>query len=221
MDLAALGEAALTRHDAWAPLLVFSAGVLSSVGPCVAPRFVAVSAIAGASARPALVVAAFIGGLVAAYAAIGAALVAIADVVEIAAWVYGAVAIALVVGGLWTVARAHAHTDTCEHAPQAPPGRTTLARTALLGASFAFVVSPCCTPIVLAVVAATTTWGGPLHGAELLAFFGLGHSLPLVVSGVAGARIAAWAARRRLDQAVAIASGTMMFALGLYYAALA
>jgi cytochrome c biogenesis protein CcdA len=217
MDLYAQSVGAISEHSLYAPVLVFAMGVLSSVGPCVAPRFMALAACVTGNKNAATTVAAFVGGLIAAYVLFGAAISLVADLQVFASSIYAVVALALVIGGMYTLwhARAAGH---CDHPPV--PGVLTWWRTALFGASFAFVVSPCCTPFIIAILVLTARMGSPALGMGLLAVFALGHCVPLLAYGIAGGRLNTLLARFRLDQAAAIASGTLMLALGAYYVVL-
>ncbi|HTV74131.1 MAG TPA: cytochrome c biogenesis protein CcdA, partial [Candidatus Acidoferrales bacterium] len=184
MDFFAQGMQAVATRSALAPVLVFSAGVLSSFGPCVAPRFIAVVSCAGSStSRMPAVVGAFLGGLVAAYAAFGFAASLVGRLVDIASWTYGAVALALLVGGILTLVRASPH-DHCHADHEVPPRALSFGGVFLLGASFAFVIAPCCTPLLATIIAYTSDVGDPVYGASMLAIFALGHGLPVGLLGL-------------------------------------
>lgn len=217
MDLYAQSVGAISGRSVYAPALVFAMGVASSVGPCVAPRFLALAACVTGNKNVTRTVTSFIGGLVAAYILFGLTISLISNLQLLASSIYVIVAAALVLGGIYTLWHARSN-DLCDH----PAGPTVLTwwRTALFGASFAFVVSPCCTPFVIAILVLTARVGSPVFGMVLLGFFALGHAVPLVAYGLAGGRLNAMLSRFRLDQAAAIASGTLMLALGSYYVVL-
>lgn len=198
------------------PLSVFSAGVLSSVGPCVAPRFVAVAACTTRSSRPALVLGVFLAGLIGAYASFGFAVALLAGAFAHSSAVYGVVAAALFIGGCAAIARPGDEHDAHGRDKAVPA----LGGVFLLGASFAFVVSPCCTPLVVAILGFASGLGRPLEGAALLALFALGHAAPLILCGGTAARAAALLRRRALTQAASVAGGGLMLGLAGYYALL-
>jgi cytochrome c-type biogenesis protein len=91
----------------------------------------------------------------------------------------------------------------------------------LLGASFALVLSPCCTPLVIVILAYTSTSGDPWYGSALLAIFAVGHALPLLGIGAGAQRVGALLARPRLKSATSTAAATLMLSLAAYYAVLA
>jgi cytochrome c biogenesis protein CcdA len=130
--------------------------------------------------------------------------------------IYAAVALAALAGGAWQLvaARPHIHDE-----PQ-PTSTPSLPAVALLGASFAFVVSPCCTPLVVAIAAYAANAADPWYGVALLATFGLGHTVPLFVTAFGGVRFGLFLGRMLHAQAVGIVSGAMMLGLGAYYALL-
>ena len=164
IDAVAEGLRAVAMRSPFAVPLVFAAGVVTSAGPCVAPRYVAVAALANGARRPLLPTALFAGGLVAAYAVLALAAGAIGTLRLQSAWTYGALSAVLVIAGAVTVLRgesACADARACSHHVErgkpAPLGGAFL-----LGASSALVVSPCCTPVIAAIAGLTVAGTRPL-----------------------------------------------------------
>jgi len=203
--------------------LVFAAGMLTSFGPCVAPRYIAVTAIANASRRPVITIGAFVAGLVAAYVFLGFAAGLLGQLWSLSSLIDVALAASLVAGGIITLIRARpaAHA-TCSHdgINAKPLSDGSAGGTFLIGAATALVISPCCTPIVAAIVATSSAIGKPALGAGLLALFALGHAVPLLFSGVFGSFVMRRFAVLTVSQAPSIVAGTLMLALGCYYAVL-
>jgi cytochrome c-type biogenesis protein len=216
LDPVAVSMQAVARRTASAPLLVLVAGVLSSFGPCVAPRFIALSACAAQARRPKLVLLAFLCGLVSAYGSFGLAASLLAGARLYSSAIYLAVALGLFAGGLATIV----HATPAPGRDDAPKAERTLGGVFLLGASFAFVISPCCTPLVAVILAYTSFVGLPLYGAALLALFAIGHALPIVLYGAVSVRVSRAFLRFSLGQAVGVISGALMLALAAYYALL-
>lgn len=213
------GLTAVSTRSGYAPPLVLLAGAVTSVGPCVAPRFIAVAGLAaGKSRRQALVlVLGFVAGLVAAYAAFGAVSSLLVRATQLSTWVYIIVAAALATGGVVTLWRgqnrcAHMHSRARENGAGGA---------LLLGASFAFVVSPCCTPLVLAIVAYTSAAGNPAYGSVMLGCFALGHALPILGVGLGMNGVTSALQRYGVRQAAGVVSATLMLGLAAYYAVLA
>jgi cytochrome c biogenesis protein CcdA len=218
-------NAALHAVSTRSPLaypLVFAAGAVTSIGPCAAPRYVALAAVVNASRRPWRANAAFVAGLAGAYVVLGAAAGALGALWSASRFVYVAMALGLAVAGIATLVRgagaprAHAHEDAA-----ACGGRASAGGTFLLGASSALVVSPCCTPIVAGIAGLTTAGGHAGAGSALLAAFACGHALPVVSAGALGARVAGALRHLAASHAPAVVAGTLMLALAAYYGVLA
>jgi cytochrome c biogenesis protein CcdA len=235
-----LGESlrAAGTRSALAYPLVFGAGIVTSAGPCAAPRYVAVAALAHAARAPWRTVAAFTAGLVAAYVALGAAAGAVGTAAGAlgALWsastvIYALLAAVLLAGGIATLLRAGAQSpgDACAHAGTVRDtrdacrarGSASLGGAFLLGASSVVVVSPCCTPVVAAIAGLTLANDRAAEGVGLLAAFAFGHAVPVACIGALGDRFAGALRRLAASQAPAIVSGSLMLALAAYYGALA
>jgi cytochrome c-type biogenesis protein len=201
---------------------VFLAGAVTSIGPCIAPRYIAITAIANAGRRPLIPTTAFVLGLMGAYAALGFFTGLLGSLWSLSSAIYGGLALGLIAGGCVTLMRA---VEPEPNGHMCAGGAANMPRSVgaifLLGAASAFVVSPCCTPIVAAVVATSTSIGKPLVGTLLLLAYAAGHALPLFFAGRIGAGIGRIIPRGITAQAPAIVGAVLMLALGLYYGALA
>lgn len=206
--------------------LCFAAGMATSVGPCVAPRYIAVAALANGTRRGWCSILAFVAGVIGAYVTLGICAASISGLWTSSGALYTGLAVALAGSGIVTVAGAcgergsHAHDRT----PEPPPGSVISGRFGgpfLLGASSALVVSPCCTPFVAAIAGFTVLSGRAATGAALLAAFACGHAVPLVCAGALGTRLTLLFTRLSCAQAPKVVAGALMLALGCYYGALA
>jgi len=222
IDAVSAGLHAVATRSPLAYPLVFAAGAVTSIGPCSAPRYVALAALVNASGRPARVVTAFVAGLIGAYVVLGVAAGALGALWSASRLVYAALAIALAAGGVVTLLRgghaSHAHAN---RAGGKGSMQASLGGTFLLGASSAFVVSPCCTPIVAGIAGLTTASGHTGVGVALLATFACGHALPIVSAGALGTRVARGLRHVAASHASAVVAGTLMLALAAYYGVLA
>lgn len=222
-----LGESlrAVGSRSALAYPLVFGAGIVTSVGPCAAPRYVAVAALAHAARAPWKIVLAFAAGLVGAYVGLGAAAGAVGALWSASRAVYGALAFALLAGGIVTLLRAALGGDAVgcsgDGAQRGSQGTVSAGGALLLGASSVLVVSPCCTPIVAGIAGLTIATSRTLDGVTLLAAFACGHVVPVALAGALGGRFAVSVRRLAASQAPTIVSGSLMLALAAYYGALA
>ena len=223
IDVIGEGMRAVAMRSPLAYPLVFAAGVATSIGPCAAPRYVAVTALVNASRTPVRVVVAFVAGLVGAYVVLGAG-AGLLGALWAASWAaYALLAVVLGVAGLFTLLRGDGSRHDCsQHAPGGARMRVGIGGTLLLGASSALVVSPCCTPLVAGIAGFTMTNGGhAIAGVALLATFACGHAMPVIGAGALGSRIAFAMRGIAASHAPSVVAGTLMLALAAYYGALA
>jgi cytochrome c biogenesis protein CcdA len=213
LDPLSLGIDALA-HPRIAQLpLLFVTGAATSVGPCIAPRYIAIAALLDRDPRRMRTIVAFLAGLVLAYACLGFGAGVFATVSAHASTIDAVLAAALVGSGVLTIVRP---ARTCAHGAPAPvPAR--LSGVFALGAASAFVVSPCCTPIVAAAVGLAAFDRDPVAGALAVTAFALGHALPLFFAGTLGSFIHRIFGGSDARSATATVSGTLMIALGGYY----
>jgi cytochrome c biogenesis protein CcdA len=211
--------AAVGSRSAYAAPVVFAAGAASSIGPCVAPRFIAVSGLAAGKARgrAAALVFAFIAGLTVTYAAFGAVSSLLGRAMQLSTYTYWAVALTLATGGCIALWRGE---KTCSHARRHDIGESS-GSAMLLGSSFALVVSPCCTPLIVGILAYTSAAGNAGYGSLLLACFALGHALPIVPVALSANGATRILQRYSVQQAASVVSATLMLGLSAYYAVLA
>ena len=222
IDAVTAGLQAVATRSPLAYPLVFAAGAATSIGPCAAPRYVALAALVNASRRPSRIVAAFVAGLIGAYVMLGVAAGALGTLWSASRLVYAALAVVLAVAGITTLLRGGGPSHVHHCPPAGDPGvQASLGGTFLLGASSAVVVSPCCTPIVAGIAGLTTASGHTGLGVALLAAFACGHALPIVFAGVLGTRVASALRHVASSHASATVAGTMMLAVAAYYGVLA
>lgn len=204
---------ALSLHKPQAFALAFGAGAVSSIGPCALPRCIAAAGMTAPTFRA--LASKFVvlqAGLVAGYCIVGLGSAVLAAIVRHSMAFYVVLAGLLCVAGISMLLRDRVQ---CGHSAERAGARS---GTFLMGASFAFVVSPCCTPVVLAVGTLSAT---PLYAAVLMAAFAAGHGVPMLA-----AMLGSQAVRQRLrsgivERIAASFSGTLLLALGAYYAVLA
>jgi cytochrome c biogenesis protein CcdA len=219
IDPLALGVDAIARGDAARLPLAVAAGIATSVGPCVAPRYIALAAVLG-KRRRALTIAAFVTGMLTAYAALGFGTGLLAQVTGHASALYVVLALALAGGGAVTLLR-RGGCERAHHEHPAARAPKRLSGVFSLGAGSAFVVSPCCTPVVAAVIGLGASDANVLARAALLAAFALGHAAPLFAAGSLGALCSRFFRTWETSPAPAVVSGSLMLALGAYYGLLA
>jgi cytochrome c biogenesis protein CcdA len=207
-------------HPVLAPALSFAAGLATSFGPCIAPRFVAIAGLA-ANARGAarwLRVAAFVVGLCTSYVLLGSIAGALGMLAAYSSYVYGALGLGLVVAGVGTLVRMP-HSPACAAAPHRPS--VSQGATFATGFALSAVSSPCCGPIAAALAGTSLASGNAAFGGAMLAAFAFGHAVPLVAVACGSMRVGAFLAARSATPALSTVGGALMVALGTYYGLLA
>jgi hypothetical protein len=199
----------------YAPLAVLALGAATSLGPCAATRTAALAAC-GARGRAAAAAALFLGTWCA-FALIGAFADAAAFALDASRYAYAF--LGLVLAGLGVRLLVRTRGESCAHGERAAEGASP-GPAFLLGAGSVFVVSPCCTPLVM-LIAALTAGGDPRYALILLGAFALGHVLPacLFHETLRGAALRFRSPRARA--ALAAVGAGVLVALGGYYAWLA
>jgi len=202
-----------------AVLGVFMAGAASSLGPCVAPRYLAVAGLSTGTRRPTGATIAFVCGLVTVYVTLGFTAGWAGSIHHGTPVIDAVMGIALVSSGIMMVWQAEPRTGHhCHGAAHIP---ATHGGPFLLGAASALVVSPCCTPMLAAIVATASALGRPLAGAALLACVAIGHALPLFAAGTIGGLLHRLPAAGAIAQTPAVVVGSLMIGLGAFYGAIA
>jgi len=216
MDVSSAAVRAVSSGNVWALALAFTAGVAGGAGPCVAPRFIAVAAFTlnRTFREGAAMTTSFVAGLVAVYVLFAAAGSLIWEAFRYSSEIYVAAAAIMAAAGLVVLAKAPAD---CVH-PRAH--RASAGSTFLAGASSAAILSPCCTPVVMAAIAygsVTGLW----FSCVVMACFALGHALPASLMALGGGAVRPILTSPAVHGATRTIGGSLMLALAGYYAVIA
>lgn len=191
----------------------FVAGLGSSIGPCVAPRFIAAASLAADRAGRVRVLSLF-AGIVCGYIVLGMCTSLLAHISRYSSFVYAVLAIALLISGTHALLRRHKCT------PAKAPTGVPLGGAFLMGVSSVAIISPCCAPVVAAAAVLAGSKANLFSSCGLIASFALGHALPVLVAGTS-VSMASFAARLlRTGEALRFAGAALTIALGGYFAIL-
>ena len=83
------------------------------------------------------------------------------------------------------------------------------------GLAFGLASSPCTTPVLAVLLAWVAETSNPLTGVLLLAAFGLGQVIPLIIAGTAAANIPKLLALRPISSWIPPISGVILLTVGL------
>jgi cytochrome c-type biogenesis protein len=202
--------------SALAVAAAFTAGLSTSVGPCVAPRYLALTAIvARTRGRERWVrIGYFVAGLLACYALLATTASLISGVTALSRIVYVLLALGFLGFGL------HALTvhSACSHGIPAQPSS---GATLLGGSALGLVLSPCCTPVVAMMASMSISSGSYAMALTGALAFAAGHVAPLVTIGLGLGVAERFAPIRALSDAATTVSGGLSIALAAYYGLLA
>jgi len=188
-----------------------AAGLLTSIGPCVAPRYIALASLLQRPQRT-RTVALFVSGMLLAYSVLGYGFGALAIVTRSASIVYVGLSAILIVSGSRMLLRKSA----CRHHDRPATGLRSSGAFSL-GAASALSVSPCCTPVLIAISGLAGAGGSTASRFLVLAAFTIGHAAPLIVAGPIAAAVDRRLPRWHAGPAPAVVSGALMIGLGAYY----
>lgn len=201
----------------WWVVTAFGAGVVSSFGPCVAPRFLVITSVMAGQAgvRRWLHAGIFIFGLCSSYVLLSSAVGTIGRSSAYSTLVYALLGASMTVAGVATVVRTRRCAPRCVPAVQASHGATFMVATVL-----AAVGSPCCGPLAAAVAGAGLGGAPTAWSYAVPAAFALGHAMPLSVAALGWTGIETLL-ERWPKAATQTVFGALSMALGSYYALLA
>jgi thiol:disulfide interchange protein DsbD len=188
----------------------FMAGLATSVGPCVAPRYLALASLVAKTDRRRrwMHVMCFIVGLMLSYGLLGTTASLLGAIVAMSPFVYLVLALSFLVFGL----RALAHESSSHQCAGSSAGSAVLT-----GGALGLVFSPCCAPVV-GMMASTASASSSLTAALAATFaFAMGHVAPLVAVGL-GLKIGDHSRfPLALEGAMGTISAGLALALACYY----
>jgi cytochrome c-type biogenesis protein len=199
--------------------LVFSGGLLTSLGPCSLSLLpVTLAYLAGFDSsghRPWLRSLSFCGGIVAALVLLGLASGALGRIYgQVPGLLPTLVALLAVLMGLNLLGllplQLPSGPDPEQWRRRVPPAVAPLAA----GLAFGLAASPCTTPVLAVLLAWIAQAGSTLAGGVLLTAFAAGQVLPLLLAGTAAAWVPRLLALRALGQWVPPLSGAVLLISG-------
>jgi cytochrome c-type biogenesis protein len=198
----------------------FVAGVLSSASPCILAAVPVTVGLVGSNARSTgeavRLSLAFVGGMTLTFVTLGMIAARLGLFIGIVDPIWGIfVGVAIAAVGVLHFVNKRGVEVSLPHRWQQLLARSGWLGAALLGALIGSVMSPCATPALAAALAiagaGALTDGSVWFGGGLLLAYGLGHSLLLLVAGIAPAQIQRLMAR--LDGIQLWLPGRRIFAL--------
>ncbi len=212
----------------WAPLIAFTAGLVSFASPCVLPLVPGyLSFVSGTQAgmsdgsvavqsRPAVApMLLFVAGFATVFTALGAFAGTLVPIVRspfgqrLAGVVVLGVGVILILQGR-RAGGAALYADRRPFLAKLRPGRAT---SYSLGMAFAAGWTPCIGPVLAGTLALATVQGNASRGALLLFFFSLGLGVPFLLIGLGVGRL--MDVLKRHHETISVVSGVIMVSIGL------
>jgi cytochrome c-type biogenesis protein len=202
--------------SALAVATAFTAGLATSVGPCVAPRYLALSAIAARATGRArwIRIGSFVAGLLTCYALLVATASLIGKLMAFSRSIYLALALGFVAFGL----QALIVRRSCSHAARQ---RTSSTGALLSGTALGLVLSPCCSPVIAMLAAVSASSGSLAISVSCGLAFAAGHVAPLLTVGFGFSAVKRFAPVHAFSGAGTTISGGLALALAAFYGLLA
>ncbi|MDN5292927.1 MAG: cytochrome c-type biosis protein [Eubacteriales bacterium] len=211
-------QQALAGNKGLALILVYLGGVLTSISPCVLSTIPLVAGYIGSGEggrKGFLLSFLFVVGMSTTFAAMGLLAASVGMIFGQVGrgWYYFLAALAIVMG-LHLLEVIHINFPSLQKLPRP---RYTAVSAYLLGLLFGLAASPCATPVLAVIVAYVAARGEPLYGGALLFIYGLGHGLPLLITGAFAAAVKGMERLRPFSRYVNYVSGTLLIIAGLYF----
>jgi cytochrome c-type biogenesis protein len=202
--------------------LALVAGLTTSLNPCSYAMIGTAAGYLSAHGRESwrrrsILAAGFLAGLVAVYAALGAAGSLMGQVCGISrrGWT-GLLAAVCLVAGLLVADLVHCELPTTSLLPRLWSRLAGLPGAVLLGVLMGLVATPCATPPLVAIVAVASAPHAAGYAALLLSAYAVGHALPAVLLGLLAGGLSSLDRLAPYGRALQVGSGWIMIAVGLY-----
>ena len=196
--------------------LVFSAGLLTSLGPCSLSLLPITIAYIGGTEKNKFKLISFSGGVVFSLVALGAASGFLGKIYgQIPAYYTTIVALIAIIMGLNLLGILKFQfpngPDLKKIEDKIPP----LIAPFAIGTTFGLASSPCITPVLATLLAWVSQAKNPTISIIFLFFFGIGQVPPLIVAGATAENLKQFLALRKFSQIIPTLSGIFLVSLGL------
>lgn len=201
-------------------LIVYAAGILTSLSPCILSMVPVMVGYIGGYGQPDktrgfVVSSAFVLGLAVTFSILGISAALLGRIFgQIGKGWYVIVALVAIVMGLQLFGLIHFNFPGLQQMPVKAKG---MIGAFLVGLFFGLVASPCATPVLAVIMAYVASQGDLVYGAGLLFVYGLGHGFPLLLVGTFTAAFKGLNIVRKYSQYVNYACGSILIGLGIYF----
>ena len=196
--------------------LIFSAGLLTSLGPCSVSLLPITIAYIGGTERNQFKLISFSGGIVFSLVTLGALSGFLGKIYgQIPSYYTSIVALLAIIMGLNLLGvvkfKLPNGPDLRFFEDKIPSSLTPF----VIGTTFGFASSPCITPVLATLLAWVTQAKNPIISIIFLFFFGLGQVTPIIIAGATTENLKQFLEFRKYSQVIPTLSGIFLISLGI------
>jgi cytochrome c-type biogenesis protein len=196
--------------------LVFSAGLLTSLGPCSLSLLPVTIAYIGGTEKNKFKLLSFCGGVVFSLVTLGAVSGFLGRIYgQIPSYYTSFVALIAIIMGLNLLGILKFKFPNGPDLKIIEDKIPSLIAPFTLGTAFGLASSPCITPVLATLLAWVSQAKNPIIAIIFLFFFGVGQVTPLIVAGVTAENLKKLLELRKFSQIIPTLSGIFLVALGL------
>ena len=196
--------------------LIFSAGLLTSLGPCSVSLLPITIAYIGGTERNQFKLISFSGGIIFSLVTLGALSGLLGKIYgQIPSYYTSIVALLAIIMGLNLLGIVKFKLPNGPNLrffeDKIPSSLTPF----VLGTTFGFASSPCITPVLATLLAWVTQAKNPIVSIIFLFFFGLGQITPILIAGATTENLKQFLEFRKYSQVIPTLSGIFLISLGI------
>ena len=196
--------------------LIFSAGLLTSLGPCSLSLLPVTIAYIGGTEKNKFRLLSFSGGVVFSLVALGAASGFLGKIYgQIPAYYTSIVALIAIIMGLNLLGILKSQFPNGPDLKKIEDKIPSLIAPFTVGTTFGLASSPCITPVLATLLAWVSQAKNPIISIIFLFFFGIGQVTPLIIAGATAENLKKFLELRKFSQIIPTLSGIFLIALGL------
>jgi len=195
--------------------LVFSAGLLTSLGPCSLSLLPITIAYIGGTEKNKFKLISFSGGVVFSLVALGAASGFLGRIYgQIPSYYTSVVAFIAIIMGLNLLGIIKFQFPNGPDIKIIEDKIPTFIAPFAIGTTFGLASSPCITPVLATLLAWVSQAKNPMISIVFLFFFGIGQVTPLIIAGATAENLKQFLALRKFSQIIPTLSGLFLVSLG-------
>ena len=196
--------------------LVFSAGLLTSLGPCSLSLLPVTFAYIGGTEKNKFKLLSFSGGVVFSLVALGAASGFLGKIYgQIPTYYTSVVALIAIIMGLNLLGIIKFQLPNGPDLKKFEEKIPTFLAPFAIGTTFGLASSPCITPVLATLLAWVSQAKNPTISIVFLFFFGIGQVTPLIVAGATAENLKKFLELRKFSQVIPTLSGLFLVSLGI------